>query len=506
MFDVLPGYNVRIRMEDFFVLLACVIWGVWVLRGKINLKEIPLFKPIVAYLIIGFLSTLSAIFITETVTRDSYQILKLYLHWARRIEYFSLFFIFYTAIYAKEQIKAYIGVLILAIIGVTTYGFGQKYLYWPAYSTMNREFAKGITLYLSEHARVLSTFGGHYDLAAYIMMTLTVVVVLAFVLKKWWLKAGLLMVGLAYYWLLILTASRTSFIGYLGAITIAFGLLAIKKGWLWGLTRYAAVMIVTMGIMLTVGPLSERFAHVIKLQDLKTNLNKAFLAPPAEGIALRDDIPLDKQLAIVATKSDTPPQPNKPSAADPNNASGSARPADVYVDPYANPNATASGDASGSAVVHADYSENALKYGLSTGIRLDALWPRAITAFQRNPFLGTGYSTLVKTAVWEQTTAESTDNDYLRLLGETGLFGFVSFLLIFAVSVWVLYRGFKVSKDPFYYGLFASGIGLSVGLMINALYIDIFESSKVAYSYWSLMGILLAVASLVLKSDKKSSH
>ena len=55
---------------------------------------------------------------------------------------------------------------------VAVYGFGQKYLYWPAFSTMNREFSKGWVLYLTEHARVLSTFGGHYDLAAFIMMVL----------------------------------------------------------------------------------------------------------------------------------------------------------------------------------------------------------------------------------------------------------------------------------------------------------------------------------------------
>ena len=96
MFDVLPGYIVRIRLEDFLVLFAFLMWGIYVLRGKIKFKEIPLIKPIGLYLFIGFLSTLSAIFITKTVTADAYQVLKLYLHFFRRLEYFSLFFIFYS--------------------------------------------------------------------------------------------------------------------------------------------------------------------------------------------------------------------------------------------------------------------------------------------------------------------------------------------------------------------------------------------------------------------------
>ena len=47
-------------------------------------------------------------------------------------------------------------------------------------------------------------------------------------------------------------------------------------------------------------------------------------------------------------------------------------------------------------------------------------WPRAIRALKKNPLLGTGYSSITL----------ATDNDYLRLLGETGVLGFLAFLLI----------------------------------------------------------------------------
>src|SRR3989304_2562258 len=106
---------------------------------------------------------------------------------------------------------------VLAMVGVTLYGYGQKYLYFPVYSTMNREFAKGWKLYLTEHARVPSTFGGHYDLAAFTMIMLTILLALFFLTSQKLLK---LVFGVSFilaFWLLILTASRTSFIAYLVA-------------------------------------------------------------------------------------------------------------------------------------------------------------------------------------------------------------------------------------------------------------------------------------------------
>ncbi len=34
LFDVLPGYIVRIRIEDFLVVAAILIWGIQILRKK----------------------------------------------------------------------------------------------------------------------------------------------------------------------------------------------------------------------------------------------------------------------------------------------------------------------------------------------------------------------------------------------------------------------------------------------------------------------------------------
>ena len=76
----------------------------------------------------------------------------------------------------------------LTAFAVAIYGFGQKYLYWPAFSTMNREFSKGMRLYLTPESRVMSTFGGHYDYGAYLMMTLTLLATAFWLTKKFLVK------------------------------------------------------------------------------------------------------------------------------------------------------------------------------------------------------------------------------------------------------------------------------------------------------------------------------
>src|SRR3989338_2138176 len=82
--EILPGYIVRLRIDDLLVAFAFVIWLIWLIRKKVTLRGNPLLIPMVLYILIGFLSTLSAIFINKTVPVDKLHITKLYLHFLRR--------------------------------------------------------------------------------------------------------------------------------------------------------------------------------------------------------------------------------------------------------------------------------------------------------------------------------------------------------------------------------------------------------------------------------------
>jgi len=480
LLDVLPGYIVRIRLEDILIAGCFVLWLIYLLRRKITLSGNPLLKPIAGYLAVGLLSIISAIFVIRTIPQESLHIQKSLLHFFRRVEYFSLFFIFFTSVKNIKQIKTYLIILIITALLVSLYGFGQKYLYWPAYSTMNREFAKGWQLYLTEHARVLSTFGGHYDLAAFAMMMLIILWSLFFGLKNLFWRLLVLPVLAVVFWTLILTASRTSFIAYLTGLILMFFFWSYKKGIFWAISRYLIVSFTSIIIMLSFGDLSERFTKLLRIDQRLLTFSRILKSPigkpPGDKALFLENNP-QAALSEITSKSDAPPK--------------LARPSDVFEDiPL-----VVEKNGSRSAVKRT-YSQTAFMYDLSTAIRFDALWPMAIKGFAKNPLLGSGYATLNKSNLTDFTEAESTDNDFLRSLGETGILGFAFFYGTLLFIVFYLWRSIEVLKDPLIFAFIAGFAGLLSGLLVNAVYIDVFESSKVALSFWALTGITLSAVKI----------
>ncbi len=477
LFDVLPGYIVRVRLEDFLVALVLSFYILQLIRRKISANLSLGSAGLLTYLVIGFISSLVAIFIIKTVPLEFNQAGKTFLHWGRRLEYFSLFFVVFSSIKSNKVAKIFVGLLFLTLIAVVLYGFGQKYLYWPAFSTMNREFSKGWWLYLTEHARVLSTFGGHYDLAGYLVIALSVAWSFFFGAKNLLQKLVLGVILAGGFWLLILTASRISFAGYIIGLTIAVFLWSYKRGLGWAISRWVVAVGLSLVIMLSFGDLSNRFLRLIKLDQRINNIRQALLNP-ASSAPKNNAAYLENNLAAVASPSDTPPTPGRPAE-----VTGKEPPYFVSTE-----------TASGSTVLvekPRTYSKNAVLYDLSTGIRLDATWPRAIAGFRANPITGSGYATLTKQSVNEFTEAESTDSDFLRALGETGILGFLSFYGSILIFCWIVFKSLGGIRDSWLYSLSVGFIGAAIGLLVNALTIDIFVSSKVAYVFWGLAGLTM---------------
>ena len=122
----------------------------------------------------------------------------------------------------------------------------------------------------------------------------------------------------------------------------------------------------------------------------------------------------------------------------------------------------------------------------SLAIRLDVEWPRAIRSLTKNPLLGTGYSSI----------GLATDNDLLRSLGEVGILGTLAFILILVELIKRLVRLHKVQIDFFKY--FTAGVlAMIVAFVINSLFIDVFEGSKIAAMFWILAGMALATGKFV---------
>src|SRR3989344_239407 len=495
LFDLLPGYLVRVRLEDFFIALATAVWLVQLARKKITWR-LPLTKLLGLYLLTGLLSLLSAIFVTKTIPLETLHIGKSALHLLRYLEYFTLFFIIFTALKTKKDLRLLITVSFLTLFVVCLYGVGQRYLYWPVYSTMNREFSQGLRLYLTPHARVQSTFAGHYDLGGYLVLTLPFVLAAAYSFKKKPQKIAsyaLLYFGL---WLIVASASRTSFAALILALVIVILLFAleqmtIKMKILWFARQ---VCLLATGILLVLAffgkDMYERLLQVLEgfpvlnSWQQQADVKLFSIAKPENALSTEEA----EALASVLVSSDERPSPQRPS--------------DVYVNvPDNKLVATVSADGVATTVlvqVDRTYSQTAIDKGLSYAIRLDTLWPREIEGFKRNPVFGSGYATLTKETIQQFTEAESTDNNYLRTLGETGLAGFLTFygsiLAALTFSVRTLLRT-NSKLNQFEKIVLIGFIAGSLGLLLNAYYIDVFVASKIAQLYWAYAGMAMVVYS-----------
>ena len=156
--------------------------------------------------------------------------------------------------------------LIGSYLLIILYGYGQKFLGFPAFLTMNEEFAKGIPLRLPPTARIPSTFGGHYDLAAWLVMVIPIFASLMLGVRKAWLKVIFLLLSLSSLGLLLLTASRISFGVYLLAISVMF--IWQKKPLL-----IIPAVIISFIMLNFVTTASERFYKTFRLSDVIVDLS-----------------------------------------------------------------------------------------------------------------------------------------------------------------------------------------------------------------------------------------
>lgn len=399
LFNV-PGTYVAIRWEDILVTAVVALWLILEAMAGFKVFKDRVARLILLYWVIGAFSLLSALLITKNLTPHI-----ALLHFLRRIEYMSLFFVAFAAVRNKDSIRKFILALFVVTVIVIIYGFGQIYFGWPVISTMNREFAKGLLLKLESWARVNSTFAGHYDLAAYLVIVVALLTGVFFSTKKKIVQGGVVLLGLFSLYLLMQTASRISFAAFIGATV--FILVTLRKfKWL------ILAGVLSLGLLLFSSELRKRYILTFDINNI---------LPQGE----------------VTTEG----QPT---------------------------------------------TERAIKY--SSGIRFYHEWPRALRAFAKNPFLGTGYSSVTL----------ATDNDYLRSLAETGILGFISLGLIFLEIIRRVLFYLSGRKEIASRALVIGIVGATIGLLINALFIDVFEASKIAFIFWILMGSLVATLNLSL--------
>ena len=426
------GTYVAIRLDDVFTAIVLGLWGLLNIRNFGKFLRDPIYLAFLLFWGIGLLSLISALFITYSVSPH----LGL-LHWARRIEYMSFFILAASTVTSIKQVRLVLTAFLVVTIITVFYGLGQIYLNFPVISTTNREFSKGLILYLTPGARLNSTFAGHYDFAAFLSIVLVFLGSLFFYVKKIHQKGVVAGTGLLSLMALGLTAARASFAAALLGIIV--GLWLNGQRWLIVLVIVAAV-----GVVGLVPDLRHRLVATITVNLLEGGGPK--YNPESINQQNWQKLTPDKRQQILdeATRSG----------------------AKV---------ATISSDIAPGEPI------NTTELGVyrSYGIRIDVEWPRAINAFYKNPILGTGYSSLTI----------ATDNDVLRALGEVGLLGTLSLALIFWMLVSRMLSFIRKESKSFERYFIVGSFCVLIVMFVTGLFIDVLEASKIATLFWFLMGV-----------------
>lgn len=398
-FITVKGTYVSIRLEDFVIAISFLLFLPLILKELKSLFKEKITRSMILYLFIGFVSLISAIFITKTVDLNIGV-----LHLLRRGQYMLLFvfgYLYMKNFYQKADIEYFIKLFGIIIFFIFVYGMLQRYFSFPVVITQNYEYSKGVALRWIPGAHINSTFAGHYDLASFLVLVLPIFVSGFFYLKD---KPSKIFFGITLllgYWLFSNAVSRISIVTFLFASTVSLFLLKKYKE----IIVFGIISVIIFGFS---PPLRARYMRIFDV--------------------------VKEKLVLVQT---------------------------VYAQ-----------------------DETEVFEDRSTSIRLVVEWPRAIRASLKNPLLGTGYSSITL----------ATDNDYLRALGETGILGFLAFGLIFLNLAKIFWQNLKLKRmSDLEKMFFTSLLGGTLGILVSAFFVDIFEASKFATIYWLLTGFLVGL-------------
>jgi len=454
---------IAIRFEDVFVGIVYLVFIIQLLRKKVTLNSTYLLLFVLFWISI-FISFFLGFFVQHTIVIKNVG----FLNALRRIEYMSIFLVFAASVKTKKDLIFYLRFILSTIVIITLYGLGQKYLGWPAVQTMNPEYAKGYVLVLDSWARISSTFGGHYDLSAFLIFFMPLLLALTVKVNKWFYVIFLLALSN-----LVLAGSRVSYGAY---ILSTFPFLLLYRKWI----LLVVTIVATIGLTSLSTNLTQRINRSFQTKQIFIDKTTGQTTVPRR--LQPDDLPVGD---YIIDKNGANSRAVDVSAIDLNSKDASEVRLNLLDDIRK--------EAKKAGKVLTTEEENALLNeafsnmkvvsavipDISVATRLQVEWPRAIKAFLAYPLFGKGPSSIT----------EATDNDYLRWLGEFGLVGTALFMFILGKLFLLLF--FATKKSSLDQLPIAGVLAGFFGLLINAVMIDVFEASKMAFVFWMVMGIIV---------------
>lgn len=515
-FQIVNFTYIAIRLDDFLAAAITFVFVLELVRGRIKWSDLKFKKPIFIFWGAVFLAFLSGLFLTKTI---DYPFIGL-LHALRRIEYMMLFFIAMASVRSVKDFKFYLYTLLACTSMILVYGLGQRLQGFPAVSTMNPEFAKGRVLFLTPEARLSSTFAGHYDLGAYLVFFFPLLWACMFYTKKLVTsmieKTWVFLFGLAPILLTLYSLGKSVYTGSPLSITLStiaepqnaliLGSMALTLlVFMYAYDRFRKVFmmfVIVMGLGVLVATASRTSSIALMASSVLylVYIRKFWYVPVIillfAGFTYFDTDLVNRWLntvqikqviindktgeEVVVQKIRSDELPAGTSFINFGKSDESSLSALIKED-LAIKQATLSGN-----LRPQDYETySAVAADISLAVRFQVSWPRAWKAFLRNPLLGTGPSSIT----------ESSDGDYMRWIGEMGALGTGAFLFTVGAIMQSLYVARRrVSKEgqlivmALLFGTF--------GLFVNAILIDVFEASKVAYLFWLTLGLFVGLFNL----------
>jgi hypothetical protein len=400
----IQGYIVPIRIEDVFLVCALLSLLLRYLIYRERPAGNPLLKWMVIFSVVTGLSYLFGLFILGTVPGAKIG----FLFWLRTPEYFAATYLCLLGVSTWKQYRQVIVTLvaITALIGV--YGILQELSLVPIFDAMHHDNEIVTIRFFPGFGedRLFSTFAGPYDLAAFYLIAIPV------------------LIGL-----LLLTASRVAKLVIAAVIALSFFCFYLTYA-----RAPLAALVVVLGVCLWL--LGKRGWGVFlgALCFFPALLFGGFV----ERLRWAADDPL-----------------------------GNA----------------------------------------SLGLRMVASWTDALSAASRSPLLGTGPASLTLTGPNSLVLeGVGVDGLYFMLLGMWGVAGTLSFLLLIHRATRCQRERVRASRNKMQRALAIGLFAGSLGLLIYGFVGETFFFSKIAFSYWFLMGLLFAGNALEKRAPIDSAN
>lgn len=478
--------SIPIRLDDLLIVPLILLAAIKYRHDRSHLKLFSNSVSMIALLWLVVLLVCTVIGIAERTVSDPKIGL---LFWLRYVQYISVMWVAYIALPSLNQMKKYFLVLVGLLIPLGIYGIFQRLGIIGGYGGGFYNY-----IWVSVTDRSFATFAGPYELAAYLVLTIPMLVALLLALKRHYHYLGWAVVMIVSVLSISFTAARTPLAGVFVGINT---LLLFVSEW-----RKRA-LIFGLSLIFLIIPFFVSDTLVTRTNDLLATFRSYSNSLSAEKTTTPGI-----QLTEKTTTANTQPTTGNQSTGNQSSTTVSSPTVPTTTHPVTIPktnpvvknvvhvagkileseNNNVTSKPAAAAVASSPTSPNTVTIEPSLKWRIENLWPKAINNFLQNPLFGSGLS----------SAGISVDSTYLTLLGETGLIGISIFILLMLLIVRLLVQNIRLSHgiDRL---LFIGFLGGLIGLLINAVFIDVFRASKIAYTFWILVGLSIRYFYLLRK-------